>query len=243
MIDFALSPLTWLLASLALVAWLRRRRLLRALLAAAAIVSLLLITPLGANALVRLVETRAPAAAADCASNPPAAIVVLGAGLDREPLGEDDIGSLSGIGLRRLLAGLAQFRAQAGAHLYVLGASSYAVPESTLSAQLAAQLGVPATAITTETTSTTTWENARHLGALSPPPPKRIWLATSRLHLARAAFAFGAAGFEVCPLAADSDYLPPGDLGYFLPRTSALRKADAAIHELVGDVAYRVRAR
>lgn len=242
MLDFALSPLTWLLAGLLGVACLRRRSWLRRCAIAVAAVALLLLTPLGANALLKLVESRAPLAAAGCTANPPSAIVVLGAGLDHEPRDDGDIASLSAISVRRLLAGLAQRRAQPDAHLYLLGASSYAVPESRLSAQFAERLGIPADAITTEQTSTTTWENAQHLKALSPPPPARIWLATSALHIARAALAFRAAGFEICPLVSDSDYLPPGDLGYFLPRTSALRKADAAIHEIVGDLVYRWRA-
>lgn len=243
MIDFALSPLTWLLAG-ALVATLARRRAwLRRAAFALAMLALLLMTPLGANTLLRLVERRAPIATAECGANPPTAIVVLGSGLEREPRDDSDIASLSANGLRRLHAGLAQLRAQPGAHLYLLGASSWTVPESTLSARLAERLGVAPETITTEADSTTTWENAQHLKALSPAPPSRIWLTTSRLHLARAALAFRGAGFEVCPLDAGSDYLPPGDVGYFLPRTSALRKADAAVHEFVGDLLYRWRAR
>lgn len=242
MLDFALSPLTWLLVGGLAARWLHRCAWLRRAAVALVALAVLSMTPLGANALLRLVESRAPDATAECAANPPAAIVVLGAGLEREPRDGGDVASLSATGLRRLHAGLAQFNAQTGAHLYLLGASSWAVPESTLSARLAERLGVAPDAITTEADSTTTWENARHLRSLSPTPPPRIRLVTSRLHLARAALAFRAAGFEVCPLDAGSDYLPPGDLGYFLPRTSALRKADAAIHELVGDAVYRLRA-
>lgn len=240
MIDFALSPLTWLFVGWLALVLLRRSRWLRRaayLLIAVATVSM---TPLGANALVRWVEARAPAAAATCASNPPEAIVVLGAGLEREPRDDSDVASLSANGLRRLYAGLAQQRAQPGAHLYLLGASSWTIPESTLSARLAERLGVAPETITTEADSTTTWENAQHFKALTPAPPSRIWLTTSRLHLARATLAFRAAGFEVCPLDAGSDYLPPGDVGYFVPHTSALRKADAAIHELVGDILYHL---
>jgi uncharacterized SAM-binding protein YcdF (DUF218 family) len=65
---------------------------------------------------------------------------------------------------------------------------------------------------------------------------------TSALHLTRALIAFRAAGFEPCPLASDSVYMAPGGFGYYLPHTSALRKAEWAIHEIVGDAAYRVRA-
>lgn len=241
MIDLALSPLSWLLCGVAAFALFRRHRIMRASGATIAIVALVLMTPLGANALVALVESRAPPADT-CAAHPPAAIVVLGAGLDHRPRDERDAGALSSASVRRLLAGLARFRAQSGAHLYLVGASPFAVPESLLYEDLAEQLGVPPSAITTERTSMTTWQNAQHLAALSPHVPRRIWLVTSALHGARAALAFRANGFEPCPVYSESVYRAPGDPGYFLPRTSALLKADAAIHEIVGGVAYRWRA-
>ena len=241
MIDFSLSPLTWLLCSLLAIAVLRRHKILRRCAGAIAILAVVLMTPLGANALVGFVESRAPSTTA-CAANPPSSIVVLGAGLDHAPRDENDVGALSSTSLRRLLTGVAQYRKQPGAHLYLLGASAFAVPESVLYERLAERLGVPTAAMTTERTSMTTWQNAQHLAALSPRTPRRIGLVTSALHGERAMVAFRANGFEPCPIYSESDYLPPGDPGYFLPRTSALHKADAAIHEIVGDLAYQWRA-
>jgi len=240
MIDFVLSPLTWLLAGLAGVLWLRRRSLARRLAAALALAGLTAMTPLGANALVGLVESRAPDASG-CAAPEPSAIVVLGAGLDHAPRDADDVGALSATSVRRLLAGVDLYRRHPQARVYLAGASLFDTPESALYERLAVRLGVPAEAITLERASTTTWENARNLKALPLPPPPRIWLVTSALHAARADFAFRAAGFEPCTVVSDRSYLPPGDLAYFLPRTSALRKADAAIHEIVGYLAYRWR--
>lgn len=241
MIDFALSPLTWLLAGCAGLLWLRRGSLARRAAGVLAAIGLILLTPLGANALVGLVESRAPADA-DCAAPTPNAIVVLGGGLDHRPRDTDDVGALSAPSLRRLLAGVALYREHPDTHLYLTGASLFDTPESVLYENLARRLGVPAEAITLERSATTTWENAHSLKALPQPPPDRIWLVTSALHAARAQLAFRAAGFEPCIVISDRDYLPPGDLAYFLPRTSALRKADAAIHEIVGDLAYRWQA-
>ena len=62
MIDLALSPLSWLLCGVAAFALFRRHRIMRASGATIAIVALVLMTPLGANALVALVESRAPPA-------------------------------------------------------------------------------------------------------------------------------------------------------------------------------------
>lgn len=241
MTDFLLSPLTWLIAA-SLVLLGARRRWLRLPAIALATLALVATTPLGANALVRLVEIDA-GDPASCAAPLPEAIVVLGGGFDGDPQGADDVVALSAPSLRRLLAGAAAFARDRTARLYIAGAADERVPESRVLAALAERLGVPAAAITTEQTSMTTWENAEHLRALPQPPPTRIALVSSALHLPRALVAFRAAGFDACAIASDSAWVPPRGLGYFLPRTSALRKADAAIHEIVGMLVYRWRAR
>jgi uncharacterized SAM-binding protein YcdF (DUF218 family) len=236
--DLLLSPLSWLLLG-GLAALVLRRRGARFAAGAVALCAVVLMTPLGANALVRLVESRVPAG--PCHAPADAPIVVLGAGVDHEPRDGTDIGVLSSASLRRLVAGVQLWERHPQARFFVLGASPFEVPESDLYANLAQHLGVPAASITRESTSTTTWENAQHLAALLSPRPIR--LVTSALHAPRAALAFRAAGFEPCIATSGSDYLGSGEAGYFVPRTSALRKADAALHEIVGDIAYRWRAR
>lgn len=239
MIDFLLSPLTWLIVSFALLLGLpRRRRLPRRLAAALAVLAVVATTPLGANALTWMVEL-APDDAASCRAPMPA-IVVLGGGFERDPVDERDVAALSGTGLRRLLAAAALHERQRDARLYIAGAADDdGIAESVVMATLAERLGVPAEAIATERTSMTTWENAQNLRALPQPPPARIALVTSALHLPRALAAFRAAGFEPCAIASDRVYVPPQDAGYFLPRASALRKTDDAVHEIVGSLWYR----
>lgn len=240
MIDYALSPLTWLVAGVLMGGLGRRRRRLAQAGSALTWAALVLMTPLAANALVRVVESRSPSPQA-CAAKTPDYFVVLAGGVEREPVNEADIGALAAVGLRRLEAAIERFRRSPHAHLLIVGRGNYAVPESALLAHLARNLGVPADAISTEQASTTTWQNARYAAALSEPPPHRFWLVTSALHMARAMTAFRAAGFDPCPLASDSVYAAPVGIGYFLPHTSALRKSEAVLHEMVGAAAYRLR--
>jgi uncharacterized SAM-binding protein YcdF (DUF218 family) len=64
---------------------------------------------------------------------------------------------------------------------------------------------------------------------------------TSLVHMPRAQAAFASAGFEVCPLGADSRRLPSRLPWALFPRTSALVTSDMAIHEWAGLAWYRWR--
>lgn len=241
MIDFCLSPLTWLLACAMACACLRGRPLPRLVTMLGAVVAVILMTPLVANALVKAVESEVQSTTG-CAIGTPPYIVILAGGVDREPTSEKDTSALSVDSVRRLLVGIALYREQTpGTHLLLVGGGPFAVSESRLMEQLALQWGVAPAALATERNSTTTWENARRLAALSPPPPHQFWLVTSALHMSRALLAFRSAGFEPCPLSSGSAYLAPAGFGYFLPQTSALRKSERAIHEMLGGLVYRLR--
>lgn len=238
MVDFLLSPLTLLMMALIGMAALRGRWRTCAQFAAA--FALVLMTPLAANVLVRLIEARVPDELM-CRGTQPA-IVVLGGGFDHDPSDVDDVAALSATSFKRLLAGAALFLKQTDAHLYIVGAADSALPESDLLAGLAIRLGVPAAAISTERTSMTTWENAQNLHALSKAP-QQIALVTSALHLPRALIAFRAAGFAPCGVASHSEYIKPRNLGALLPRSSSLRRSEAALHEWIGSLVYLWRAR
>jgi uncharacterized SAM-binding protein YcdF (DUF218 family) len=237
------SPLTWgLLLALLLLAV--RRRLPRFVVAIALALECLLlvaISPLGANALVDLLESRVPPPAA-CEAAAPGAIVVLSAGLDRDPHDASDFTALNADSIGRALAGIIAWRRHPGASLVFAGGGPFATSESAVLQNFAEQLGVPAAAIRREGDSQTTWENAERLHALQPPLPAQIWLVSSAIHLPRALIAFRAAGFAPCPYASDRRYVPPGGIGYYLPQSSALRKSELALHELAGAIDYRWRA-
>jgi uncharacterized SAM-binding protein YcdF (DUF218 family) len=69
----------------------------------------------------------------------------------------------------------------------------------------------------------------------------RIVLVTSASHMPRSMAAFRAVGIE--PVAAPCDYtdLDPFSSGWLLPEARALRNTTRAIHEIVGQVWYRIR--
>ena len=236
-----LSPLSWILlfGFIMLLAFRRLPRALRWIMIAAECVLVVAICPVGANALVWQIESRIPP---DTCAEPPDTIVVLSAGLEREPSASDDFNSLEADSVERLMSGVALWKRSPGAALVFAGGGPFATRESAVLQKLAEQVGVPADRIRREDRSLTTWENAQQLRALAPPLPTRIWLVTSAMHLPRALIAFRAAGFEPCTYASDHRYLPPGGIGYYLPQSSSLVKAELAIHELVGEVAYRWRA-
>src|SRR3546814_9041088 len=102
------------------------------------------------------------------------------------------------------------WRAKPGRTLVISGGPARAgLPaESQLLAAYAARLGVPAAAMRLEMRSTSTWENAQLVKRMQPAIARRVTLATSALHMARAQLAIRAAGFEVCPLQSDFRFTP-----------------------------------
>ncbi|MGN6517919.1 MAG: YdcF family protein [Dokdonella sp.] len=238
-----LSPLRLLLL-VGIAWWIARRmgwRRLRLLCAAIATVLVVLTTPLGANALVRVQEARAPAPSGG-AGAPPQAVVVLSGGLVARPRGERDYAALGLASIQRLLAAVALQRGLGPVPLAVVGTSDRGVADSVILANLARDLGADASLLQVETASLNTWQNAQASAALAPALPRRIWLVTSSLHMARSLVAFRAAGFDACSYPAQPRYYAPDNLGYLLPTGSATMKAEDALHELVGELAYRLRA-
>ena len=239
--------LSWLLSPLrgglllALLLWLLWRwlpRWLRAIGISGLAIAGVLATPLGANALVAAVESRAPTPA-DCSGAPPSSIVLLGGGVlvsTRDPL---DYRVLSPPSIQRIFAAARLARQQPNAPIIITGDSFWGVPESTLMARLLIELGIASERIREEPTARTTWQNAQFTATLQPPSDRRIWLVTSALHLPRALYAFQQAGFDTCTWPADSRYAGWIGWGYLLPSSSAIVKSEAALHELLGEFAYR----
>ncbi len=232
------SPLSWaiVLLLILLLTWRRLPRALRFCGVGLEVCLLLLMAPVGANALVRVIEARVPEHA--CTNPRPEAVVVLSGGLDREPASNTDFGALNGESMHRLLTAVELWRRTPGALLVIAGGGPYRIPESALLAQLAQQLGVPFATIRTEQQSRSTWQNAHNLALQSPSLPKRIWLVTSSLHLPRALGAFRAFGFQPCAWSSGSQYVAFDGPGYFLPQSSSLDKAESAIHEWLGGLEY-----
>jgi uncharacterized SAM-binding protein YcdF (DUF218 family) len=208
----------------------------------AAAVLVVLTTPLGANALVRVQEARAPAPDACAAGAAPRAVVVLSGGLVARPRDERDYAALGLASIQRLLAAVALQRSLGRVSLTVVGTSDRGVADSLILASLARDLGADASLLQVETASLNTWQNAQASAQLAPALPRRIWLVTSSLHMARALVAFRAAGFDACSYPVQPRYHAPDNVGYLLPTGSATMKAEDALHEFVGELAYRARA-
>lgn len=239
-----LSPMTWGLLWLVVtwLAWARVGRWWRTLLVLAGLAILLLCTPLGANALVRLVESRTPSAMQCSAEGEGwrgAPIVVLAGGLRNEPRTVDDYIALTPSSWHRLRGGVELWRQDATAPMVIAGGGPFQTKEATVLTRLAQDWGVPAAQLRAETQSTNTWESAM---ALRGTLPARVRLVTSAMHLPRALLAFGAAGFEPCGRASDSDYVGPGSIGYVMPQLSAMQKTQLALYEMAGMASYRLRA-
>lgn len=242
---FLLSPLTLglLIALLLALVWRWLPRVLRYTGLVVELLLLVSITPLGANQLVHAVESRVPSVQS-CAAPIPDTIVLLSGGVDRPARSPDDYAALTLESLRRLFAAVALWRKTPAARLVIAGGDERGVAESVVLASLTQRLGVSAEAIQTEQRSLTTWENAEYLSRESPRLPQRVWLVSSALHLPRALGAFRVFGFQPCAWPSGSLYIPPpGGIGYYIPQSSSLVKAQEAIHEWVGGWVYAWRAK
>lgn len=244
LVDWALSPLNWLLvAMLMAIVGLRLRAMRRWWLAASlglAVVAFATTTPLVSNALARSLESGIDIPAS-CETTPPNVVVVLSGGVDRLPRRASSSGVLSATARRRIERGVAYWQEDETRTIVMSGGATVSgwIPMSALMLDYAQRLGVPADAIRLESRSSTTWENAHFVAAMTPLVPRRVALATSAMHMRRSILAFRAAGFEVCPLPADRRAIRSSLPHALLPGTSGLEKADAALHELVGYLHYK----
>lgn len=209
----------------------------------ALLICFLLMTPLGANTLVRTLESDSPAAPA-CSQDVSRPLVLLSGGLDRPPSSESDIGALTPSSSRRLYALLHHQLVTPERTLIISGGhAEQGIPESRVLRQLAILGRVSPQQIITEERSTSTWDNATQTASMLLPKQRSMALVTSARHMKRAREAFERQGFDVCPVPVDFVYVPPGGLGYVLPQSFALIKSEQAIHEWLGVLAYKLRAR
>ncbi len=116
--------------------------------------------------------------------------------------------------------------------------------EADVARELFASLGLAGRPITLENRSRTTWENAVDLARILHPQSGQAWiLVTSAAHMPRAVACFRAAGWPVIP----------DPVGYKTAHTLAVQIAetfpqrlvglDAATHEWLGLIAYRLEGR
>ena len=238
-----LSPLAWVLIGLVVIALGWRARWPRIAGVALVALGVVAMSPLLANALLGRLERPVPGAA-DCVRDPPATIVVLAGGVDGRPRHADDFAVLDLASLRRVQAGIRAWREAPSRRLVLVGGP---VPRGRathagLMHALASWHGVPASAMSIESTSGSTWENAANVTRMQPSIPRRITLVTSASHMRRAVLAFASAGFDVCPVGTDERAVWARSAIHIVPRTGALEKSEIALHEVVGLAYYRFLA-
>lgn len=229
---YPLSPLVALIVAGLLLAF-ARRRWLRGLGLMALAVGWLGSTPFVANLLVGAIESRADAGAENC--NDLQAIVLLTGGLVREGKTSDDVQAINAETLQRAMALLD--RDDPSLPLIIAGGGFYRISEAELLQHFIHRQAPGRKVAMLETTSRNTWENATHTAVLLPPP-RRIALATSALHLPRARRAFETAGFTVCPWPLNRQYLRSMGGWGVLPHLMAVRRTEAFVHEIGGWLFY-----
>jgi uncharacterized SAM-binding protein YcdF (DUF218 family) len=158
---------------------------------------------------------------------PADAIVVLGAGAQN--------GLLSDTSLRRLIRGIQLYRQGLAPTLVLTGPRTTSAPaEAELRAVLARQLGVPATAIVTETSARTTREEAQRVATvLRGKGITHILLVVDAPVLRRASGVFARAGFDVLPAPATGEATPSGP-------ERRLERARELLMELCALAYYRI---
>lgn len=172
-----------------------------------------------------------------CSLSPNASIVVLGGGIDLYVPSNSPYEILSPDSLLRILR--APEFASTNTHYYLLGGGN---EERTLAANMKAvliKLNIDADNITIEVKSKSTYENAQALKPLLPPySGQTIILATSMLHVKRAAATFEKVGYQVCHVGVDSMYSVPKMPVSLLPYLSGLNKTTLAMHEWIAFFVY-----
>ncbi|ABQ36640.1 MULTISPECIES: YdcF family protein [Bradyrhizobium] len=214
----------------------------RLVVAAMLLLAVLGLTPLGSLMLSPL-ESRFPKW--DPAKGAPDGIIVLGGPVD------PDLSIMYGMpvtvaGADRLIQAAALARRYPNARIVFTGGSANLIStdarEADVAADILLSLGVAKERLTLERESRNTYENAVFSKAMVAPKPGERWLlVTSAFHMPRSVGLFRKAGFPVEPYPVDWRVGRVLDVdGVSL---LGLRRADIAVREWVGLVAYRLRGR
>lgn len=218
-------------------------RLARRLLVLATVVILTIgLTPVG-SVLLRVLEDRFPAW--DPSRGAPTGFIILGGAVDPELSAARHATALGGSAERLTAVAELARRYPAAKFIYSSGSGALfgGLAEADYVLPLFESFAIPTSRITLERDSRNTFENATFSKALAAPKPGERWvIVTSAAHMPRAIGAFRAAGFDV--EAYPVDWLTGGDSTAILPSfLSGLAATDAAAHEFIGLVAYRLSGR
>lgn len=194
-----------------------------------------------ADRLLGPIEARYPALHGWPATEPVAAVMVLGGGFQpHQPWVVT--GQVSGASANRLLEGLRLWHLRPDALLLVSGADRRpgVEPMARAFGRIAVDMGVPASRLRMLGSATDTGEEARAAAAVLGEGAQ-VLLVTSASHMPRAMRHFQNAGLR--PIAAPTHYLAgrdePNQLGYWVPSARHLQKSERAVYEWLGGIAVR----
>jgi len=199
-------------------------------------------SPLG-NVLLLPLEQRFPPW--DTSRGPPDGIVVLGGAIS------PDVSAARGVvaldeAAERITVTAELARRYPNARIVFAGGGNAVIFEEGAEAGFAVReleaLGVARDRVTAEEQSRNTIENAVFSRLIANPRPGERWLlVTSAYHMPRAMAAFRAAGFPVEAFPVDWRTRGPIDAVRPFPSLSdGLRRTDAAVHEWIGLLGYRL---
>ena len=200
-----------------------------------------LMTPLGANLLVLIVEYRTRAAEPAPVCDQVETAVLLSGGLNRPAESISDFSALTPESLARVFAWRAQVATEGtdSQDWIIAGGGPFRISEAEVISAFLNRLDPDREPLRLETASANTRESALAIRKLLPASSSRVLVASSALHLPRATLAFEQAGFDVCPLALNRHYLAATGWTALLPQSSSLAKSESALHELIGEIFYR----
>jgi uncharacterized SAM-binding protein YcdF (DUF218 family) len=243
-LDPLLAALVALVVVAALLATASRRAALALLIV---VVSGLWIgsTPVVSNWLLGTLESQFPPA--PISTLPQADVAVVLGGIVGQPLPPRVTPDLSDA-VDRVFEASRLYHAGKVQHVLVSGGNlpwrAAVKPEALLIADLLVELGVPHDAVTTETESGDTHENAVNSSAiLQARGWHTVFLITSGAHMPRALATFRRAGVEAMPASTDihADYPAYESTLDLLPDSADLVRTTNAIKEWVGLLVYRLR--
>jgi uncharacterized SAM-binding protein YcdF (DUF218 family) len=218
---------------------LRRWRFVLAILAFAAYA---VSTPALPSLLYSWVEHRYPVPeAGDRQRRDDNVIIVLSAGWWRStPTGyEQQIGMA---GWERTAAAAAVWRRIGGRILFTGAPAPDGVDSAAAAmARVARSMGIPAEALVVEPAALTTRENMLYSQRLLGEGPHTLWLLTSAFHMPRSVAAAHALGMEVIAYPCDFRGDERVTWRMLVPSNDASSQLEAALHEVIGMLAYRAR--
>ena len=249
LLNLLAQPLNGVAVLLCLALLLGRRQavLARRLITAALLLLLLIgVQPLP-DALLATLENQSPEIALDADLSAYAGVIVLGGALDPGRLSLQHAQPLLNSNAERMTAAVTLWRRNPALRLVFTGGEGELFGSGPSEAERAQRffdsMGVPRTALTLETRSRTTYENALFTRDAPGLSPQRPWLLlTSAWHMPRALGTFRKAGWNVAPFPVD--YRTAG-----LTPLTVYNLADGAerwellLHELIGIVSYRLLGR